>query len=484
MNRLPAESPQTRQFSHSEMWMEDYVSLKSKLEQSYANLAWFASGQSGVDLPALDRRTRRILEQAETDDDAKAGILAFVAGFHDGHFEPVATEEVSATKINPPPQPPFDIMDAISGCAALGYAPVRSIAFSLPLDTLPDASIESDGVSRVFRVGIVQSASGVRLGVVRIPRFRPQDAPPSSCIEKWTAWRKTGQPMRIGALNTQIARDWFEILAGQLRRFHSERVSAVIVDIGGNTGGNDSGDWAARLFTPREVHSARLLLAAAPSANAYFDEELQILQRALDKHPEASVQIQNLLRAAISRFEQRKADLASRDCDLTWVWREQRPWNPAGCSRLIEAGFASGELDYLPNSAIGVQDLASTVYWPAAVDSLRGAWSGPVYVLTDSKTASAAEMFGAVMQDNGVAKIVGTNTEGDGCGFMDDDGLVELPHSRLRFRVPNCVRLRRDGTDEVAGVKPDLPVLPTEGEDTRSRAARLIESIAVDLQKN
>jgi len=191
-----------------------------------------------------------------------------------------------------------------------------------------------------------------------------------------------------------------------------------------------------------------------------------------------------LLRAAISHFEQRKAALASRGCEMSWVWREQRSWNPAGCSRLIEAGFASGETDYLAPGGIEVEDLASAVYWPAAVDSFRGSWSGPVYVLTDSKTASAAEMFGAVMQDNGVAKIVGTNTEGDGCGFMDDDGLVELPHSRLRFRVPNCVRLRRDGSDEVAGVKPDLPVLPVEGEDTRTRVARMIELIAADLQKN
>ena len=485
MKRLPAELPQTtRQSFHREMWMEDYASLKSMLEQSYANLAWFASPQSGVNLPALDRRTQRILEQAEIGADAKAGILAFVAGFHDGHFEPVASEEVSATKITPPAQPAFDKMDAPSGCAALGYAPVRSIAFSLPLDTLPDASIESDGVSRVFRAGIVESASGARFGVVRIPRFRPQDAPPSSCIEKWTAWRKTGQPMKIDALNSQIARDWFEILAGQLRRFRSERVAAVIVDIGGNTGGNDSGDWAARLFTPREVHSARLLLAATPSANAYFDEELQNLQRALDKHPEANVQTQDVFRAAISHFEQRKAALASRGCDLSWVWREQRPWNPAGCSRLIEAGFASGEIDYLAPGVLEAEDLASAVYWPAAVDSFRGAWSGPVYVLTDGKTASAAEMFGAVVQDNGVAKIVGTTTEGDGCGFMDDAGLVELPHSHLRFRVPNCVRLRRDGTDEVAGVKPDLTLIPKEGEDTRARSARMIELISVDLQRN
>jgi len=475
---------QTAQESfHRELWTEDYAFLKSTLKQSYANLAWFASPQSGVDLPGLDRRTRRILDSAENEDDARSAILAFVAGFHDGHFEQVPTEEPSAGKSNPPPAA-FDDMDPASGCAALGYAPVRSIAFSLPLDALRGSSIESDGLSRVFRAGIVQSASGTRFGVVRIPRFRPQDAPPSSCIEKWNAWRKTGQPIKVDVLKDQIQHDWFQILAAQLSRFRGEKVAAVIVDVGGNTGGNDSGDWAARLFTPRDVHSARLLLAAAPSANAYFDEELQGIREALEKHPEASAQTQHVLREAISHFEQRKSDIASRSCDLSWAWREQRPWNPAGCSGLIDAGFASGELDYLAAGSMEAEDLASAVYWPAAVDRLRGAWSGPVYILTDGKTASSAEMFSAVMQDNGVAKIVGTNTEGDGCGFMDDAAEVVLPHSRLRFRVPNCVRLRRDGTDEVAGIKPDLPVLPTEGEDARARAARMLELIDADLRKN
>jgi Peptidase family S41 len=467
-----------------ESWIEDYAYLKSELELSYANLAWFASPQSGVNLPELDRRTRRMLESSENPDDANAAILAFIGGFHDGHFAPVPSEQEPTEKLSTPPEPSFGELSPMNGCAALGYAPVRSIAFSLPFDSLPGSSIDSDGVSRLFRSGIASSAAGTRLGIVRIPRFRPQDAPPASCLERWIAWQKTAQPIDVGSLTQQIAQDWFEILAAQLRQFRTEGVTALIVDVGGNTGGNDSGDWAARLFTPNEVHSARLLLAASPSANAYFDEQLQSLRGALDEHPNASTQTQNTLRAAISDFERRKRDLSSRRCDMSWVWHEQRPWNPTGCSRLIDAGFASGEVDYLPRGALEASGLASKVYWAASVDQFRGAWSGPVYILTDAKTASSAEMFSAVMRDNSIAKTVGTSTEGDGCGFMDDEGRVELPHSHLRFAVPNCVRLRKDGTDEVAGIKPDIPVLPTRGEDTRARAARMLELIEADLRRN
>jgi hypothetical protein len=57
-----------------------------------------------------------------------------------------------------------------------------------------------------------------------------------------------------------------------------------------------------------------------------------------------------------------------------------------------------------------------------------------------------------------------------------------LAHSRLRFRVPNCIRLRADGTDEVAGVTPNLTIDPTEGESDRARAARVLQTVAGDLK--
>jgi hypothetical protein len=54
----------------------------------------------------------------------------------------------------------------------------------------------------------------------------------------------------------------------------------------------------------------------------------------------------------------------------------------------------------------------------------------------------------------------------------------------MAFRMPNCVRLRADGSDEVAGVPPDLPVLPLEDKSPRARAAHAAhaaEVIAGDL---
>jgi len=463
-------------------WLDDYAALKQGLQQSYANLAWFASPQGGRDLPRLDRRTRRLLLSAGDDEEAAAAILAFVASFHDGHLEALPRFEAGAPGvIVAPPRPEWDQLGAADGCAALGYAPVRPVAYSVPFDALAGSAQESDGLSRVFRAGTVGLPSGGRLGIVRIPRFRPQDAPPAGCIGEWEAWRASGKPLDTDALRDRIQDAWLRTLAAQLKRFQAEGVKAVLVDVGGNSGGNDSGDWSARLFTPREVHAPRMLLSADPSALPYFKEELDGLHQALRDHPQLGPGARQILERAAADFERRKAGLPARHCDLSWVWRERRPWNPQGCSRLIDGGHASGALDYLAPGAVDDAAAAASAFWGARVDALRGAWSGPVYVFVDGKTASSAELFSAELRDNGAARIVGTRSEGDGCGFIDSDAVVQLPHSGLRFHVPNCVRLRADGSDEVAGIAPDLPVPPLPGEDPRSRAARVLGAIDADL---
>jgi hypothetical protein len=52
------------------------------------------------------------------------------------------------------------------------------------------------------------------------------------------------------------------------------------------------------------------------------------------------------------------------------------------------------------------------------------------------------------------------------------------------MRIPDCVRLRADGTDEVAGITPDLPLTPRAGEGTRARAQRLMETVAEDITRH
>lgn len=455
-------------------WLSDYVFLKSELEKSYSHLAWFASTRSGIDLPAVDRRTKAALDRAADDGEARLAVRNFVSSIGDGHFSELPSVEAATAPTKEPPARDLTHDDAIAGCAALGYADKSQAAFSLPFESLPDFVLQADGISSRFRAGLI-AFEGRRIGVVRIKHFS-QTQYPIGCIEAWAEHAKldkAGEEFREHVID-----GWFSSLASQLARFREDGVQVVIVDIGANSGGNDSGDWAARLFTDKPVRSARLLMTASHAAESYADEQLAEIGKAM--RPDAAGPLQDQAKRSLDFFSSRKTLLGKRSCAMAWAWQSKRVFAPDGCSHLIDVGFASGPVNALTPGSYDDRHRAAKIYWPSIVEPWRGTWRGPVYVLTNATTYSAAELFTAVMKDNGIAKVVGAKTGGDGCGFMVEAAPVVLPHSRMRFRVPNCVRLRADGTDEVAGIAPDLPVLATEGEGPRARAVRVLATVVND----
>ena len=102
----------------------------------------------------------------------------------------------------------------------------------------------------------------------------------------------------------------------------------------------------------------------------------------------------------------------------------------------------------------------------------------PLFVLVDGGTASASEYFAAVLRDNDAARIIGTRTLGAGCGYMNGGGEFVLPRTGLRVRVPNCVRIRKNGVNERAGIRPDVELSADMSGVERAREALTIASRA------
>jgi hypothetical protein len=460
-------------------WQQDYAQLKKALEENYANLAWKASGADGVDLPALDRAATEALARATSDAQAIDAIRAFVDGFHDGHFSELPYRAAATGPAPEPAKPTHAPDDPADGCAALGFASTGPVAFSLPVEQLPGFRLVSDGLGSTFRTGTI-SKSGTMLGFIRIQAFRAR-AFPVACLHAWAAVRRAGKPITADAMEDAAVNHWYIDLVDAIGALRRAGATALVVDIGNNSGGDDSGDWTARVFTDRPVRSARLLMVDAPVSAAYFDEQIDNLGKALAG--KGSAEGKKALSEALSFFTQQKQRIGRQPCDLSWSWREQRPWSPAGCNRLLAAGYAGGFSPGLAKGAFGDEDLAGNLSSASMIEEWSAAWTGPTYVVTDQRSYSAAEMFAAVMQDNGIARIVGARTGKDGCGFMTDGPPFVLTHSRLRFRMPNCLRLRADGSNEEAGIAPDIPVLPTENESDRARADRAIGLIVGDVTR-
>jgi len=158
-------------------------------------------------------------------------------------------------------------------------------------------------------------------------------------------------------------------------------------------------------------------------------------------------------------------------------------FDPQGCSRLIDAGFASGAVAEMAPSSYRDRRAAAKIYWPATL--IRGAERGRSCVRADQ----CHELFGrgdvsAVMQDNAIAKIVGVRTGGDGCGFMEDTPPVVIAAlaSALSDAPTACDCARTDRVKWRAS-RP-ICLLPQLMAKPSARAARLLSTVVGDAKSS
>lgn len=140
----------------------------------------------------------------------------------------------------------------------------------------------------------------------------------------------------------------------------------------------------------------------------------------------------------------REAGIVGPSCDRGAVWRGR----PAPCPAYAQADTEVSTLDG------------------------TGAWRGPLLVVADGDTGSAAEDFVVWLQQNGVAKVIGERTAGAGCGYVNGGTVTRLSVVPVDVMMPNCSRFLADGTNEVEGIRPDLP-LPLRGQDPADVAQAL-----------
>jgi hypothetical protein len=472
-------------------WVADYGALRLELQRTYSNLAWFASPAGGRDLPAVNRQTLAALMLVTDDRSARLAVEAFVASFGDPHFSVLPNFTKAPAPTAPPVAPPFRGVGARTACAALGFTRSLGSAFSAPFDALPGFRLENDGSEQAYRSGTYTTPSRIKIGIVRLPNFFEEQNPPE-CESAWADAQKDSDP---AALCDDSCADnlWDRVdvillneLRERLRTLRNAGATAVVVDLGDNPGGHELGDWVPRLFTASPVYSARMGLVRDPASAAYYDEQLGQLQATLKTPLSSSDRL--AVDSAIAVYQSHRNEVvAGPACPMAWVWTEQRPWKPFGdahhCSNLVFGNtFESGERAYLPQNAVTSPIAASAIYSAAVANPMIGAWQGPVYVVVDRKSFSGGELAAARFQDNAIGKIVGDVTGGAGCGF-DYNSSYTLPSGRMRFRIPNCVRLRKDGTNEAAGLRPDLYVPLYLGETSAQHAERLLNAIISDLAK-
>lgn len=450
------------------VWWQDYAALKRALETGYANLEWQAAR---LDLRALDIRTQQALKQARNDDEAKRALRDFINAFGDRHL--TLAEPERATAVNAPRMFKAEQTGA-EVCQELG-ARLRARNFSLPLDKA--AGFEKAGTEQdVFAAGIIPLSNGKRYGVLRIPVFKP-DGYWSPCSATWEEYRQQLREDCGGAcvnrFGTYLANRLSAALTAQIKTLQARKIDGLLVDIGGNGGGSEWADIVARILAAKPLRAARLGFVRNAHWARLLEQRLKLIETDRQRRDLTGEQSKLLAQAAVTL--RTLLDEARQPCDSTDIWTT--PPDKQRCSMLNRTPlFATGLFDYATAGSLAGLSAAAILFQPQHYEYQEHVFTGRLVVLVDKGTASAAEQFAALLQDNQAALLVGEPTRGVGCGNVGGAAPVTLPHSRLRVLMPNCARYRKDGGNEIAGITPDLPW--QEKDDKTARVEKLLAALA------
>lgn len=428
-------------------WLEDLDQIRQALDTKYANRDWLIRDRE-IDLSAMLDRTATRLREAGSDAEARAILDRLIQHLGDGHV----VLQWPRPSLAPPPSPPTDV------CAQMGF----------------DARQSSPGVARgfsgfvrvgndddIFPAGIVDAA-GTRVGVLRISVFHPSGTPQlcRSALKQLNL--RADQACDERCKDAVLTRSYDLLttsLEAQIRALQAEGAQQLLVDITGNGGGSEWVEAAARIISPKPLQSGqRGFVRGEHWAKQWRELSNQLRGAAKTATPADRAQLLAWAAEADSaRQEAEKPCTGQRDCE--WLGR-------AGFSTGLVGQAAAGTFDGKP---WGVH-----VFSPAQYPYYDGVWRGPVVVLVDQHTGSAAEEFAAILQDNGAAIVMGARTGGGGCGYTNGGTPTTLKNSRAILRVPDCARLRPNGSNEVNGVIPNV-LVGMHARDTAKFKARLVQ---------
>lgn len=441
-------------------WVDDLQQMQTALTTRYANLEWLALERE-VDLATLFAQTQSRIESASSDDEAKNNFQYLVRRLGDGHVRlrwSAPSEEAVTPELN---------------CRALGYD--RSMRGDAAAPFLSGYSPLADGGNPLFPAGIV-SVGGRRVGVLRIGVFAPQGYPElcERALEALALHRERCDDACADRVAAAVSAQMTSELARQLGRLREAGAAVLMVDLLDNGGGTEWYEAAARMVTPVRLKGERIDFVRGPQ----WVTELSNLERDLRVAAKSAHGAdRTLLLGLASQAGLKRGEAASR-CDGTPLWHGQRP----GCRFLGEGFYSSGLLESADAARLAGKPWASLVFQPMKFPYTEGVWTGPLIVLVNQGSASAAEGFAAELQDNRAAIVLGSPTLGAGCGHTDGAKPFVLSHSRARLELPDCARIRADGSNEVMGVQPDILIglHPVDGQ--RRRALRIEGSLKTAVE--
>ncbi|HET7042946.1 MAG TPA: S41 family peptidase [Gemmatimonadales bacterium] len=470
-------------------WVREYEATQRYLATADANFDWVVR-KRGLDLPALDRETRRRIDDAWSSPMAAIAVRGFVWRFADGHTwarirpgiwwrgmrgESLADAAMPAGASASTDDPPGPVLhDSLSPAEACGVAGLdlaaRPEGWGLPFAEVSGAESFPD---EEFPAVLMPLADGQKVGIVRIATFGHEHFGPS-CARAWERIRARYPATGPGGPRWDLVAATIASASARVAEVANALAQrgavAVVADITGNGGGSELADATARALTAVPLRIAPGGFIRHPLHQRALDEQRSVI---LQDTAVASLAQRRLMDRAVIRIDSLRQE-AARECDRMAVWTGDAP----ACSNTV---VAPPLIDYAPPGTFAGLADAWALYGPAWYDAPEGAYAGPLLILQDGRSASASEEFAARLRDNGAARIIGAPSYGAGCGYSDGGTRLELPALGLLIRAPDCQRLRMDGSNETEGIRPDVDAGWGPDDTPRVRVEKALSAVARTL---
>lgn len=430
-------------------WVEDFHQVLSEMSSHYANLEW-AVEERRMDLPRWRGETEGKLREADDADGARKILDKFIAGFGDGHLE------IEWPKNDARPKPAVSTPGGL--CERLGY--ISHLHPGLDFSERAEFSLVDAPEAKLFPGGVLRLRNGAVLGVLRIGLFSEHSYPEvceqavreSHLAENAACDEQCEDHIQLATANLLTT-----ALVKRAEELRAAGAATLVIDITNNGGGSDWADVPPRVLSSVQLHDSKIGFIQHEHWTKDLQDRLRDVQTDIKNH--AGPQL--LLAAAASKLEEAIND-SKQPCDTTAVWETGK----LPCSMLVKnLLFTSGILDYAKPGSFALLESRTELFYPSRYTYAENPKALPLYVVVDRGTWSAAEYFAAVLQDNHAATIVGEVTGGAGCGYTNGGIPATLKNSGAELKMPDCVRYRADGSNEVNGITPDV-LLPWTGHDS------------------
>jgi hypothetical protein len=455
---LACASPTAAQSFDPAPWLADLEQMRQAFHESYANLDWLENERE-IKLDPLFDQAANAIRRAPDDAKVRSMFDRLQHKLGDGHVEVVWPE--SRPRLIPAAAP------APALCREIGYdrrQNGKGTAQALP-------AYEALGDESPFDAGIVP-VGGTKVGVLRIGIFQPQGYPDlcrAAVRELSIPAEKACDDECQDKILTWAYRQLTAALENRVRQLKTADATVLLVDITNNGGGSEWAEAAARIFSAKQLVSERRGFVRGEHWAKQW-RELAANLREVAKNAPAPDKKRLLAWAD-------EADGALRQA------LARCPQPSDSCPRLGTAGYSTGLVGSARSGAFAGKDWGVLLFNPAQFPYHDGVWNGPLIVLVDQETWSAAEEFAAVLQDNKAAVILGARTGGAGCGYTYGGTPTTLKNSGAILKLPDCVRYRADGSNEVRGIIPDEVVALRADDGLQLRAKLISEKLPTAIAR-